>query len=537
MDDMQTHGKYITWPILTLMAFVTVIGFDDIMYNFQNQGMTVITSWILMLFLYVIPYSLMVGQLGSVFNHEGGGLSSWIRGTKGEFLGYFTAWTYWAASVPYVVDSANSVVVGFGWAFTGSNKFQDTMSNASFTFWTFVTFVIFIFIQHHLKNSMEILSTIGGGMMFIMTILFVILAFFGLTKSGGHMATQPMTWHTIIPKFDLKYWSTVGMLIYAVNGCELIAPYVTQMKNPRREFPKAMIALSVMTAFLTIFGSFALGIYFNAYHLPNDLKMNGSYYAFSALGKQFGVGNLFMYIYAWTSVLYMCALLAVLLDAMTRMLISDTGEKYMPKFLRKTNKDGLPINGYLLTCGLSAFIMLLGIFLPEMNDIFNWLLNLNGIISPGVTCWIFFAFMQIRKNSKKYPSEYVFIKNDKLAYLAGLLLLLVTALATMLGIAPQDVKEFSHTWWYELIINIVAIVVLIGLGAILPSIRRREEKYGIAFDKKQWTAIFVLIIGSIILNVWLGGTKIAWRGLMIIIESVVALCLVFLIGRRKPESN
>ncbi|MBD9000045.1 MAG: amino acid permease, partial [Lactobacillus ruminis] len=339
MDDMQTHGKYITWPILTLMAFVTVIGFDDIMYNFQNQGMTVITSWILMLFLYVIPYSLMVGHLGSVFNQEGGGLSSWIRGTKGEFLGYFTAWTYWAASVPYVVDSANSVVVGFGWAFTGSNKFQDTMSNASFTFWTFVTFIIFIFIQHHLKNSMEILSTIGGGMMFIMTILFVILAFFGLAKSGGHMATQPMTWHTIIPKFDLKYWSTVGMLIYAVNGCELIAPYVTQMKNPRREFPKAMIALSVMTAFLTIFGSFALGIYFNAYHLPNDLKMNGSYYAFSALGKQFGVGNLFMYIYAWTSVLYMCALLAVLLDAMTRMLISDTGEKYMPKFLRKTNKD------------------------------------------------------------------------------------------------------------------------------------------------------------------------------------------------------
>ena len=206
------------------MAFVTVIGFDDIMYNFQNQGMTVITSWVLMLFLYVIPYSLIVGQLGGIFNKEGGGLSSWIRGTNGEFLGYFTAWTYWAASVPYVVDSANSVVVGFGWAFTGSNKFQDTMSNAEFTFWTFLIFIVFIFIQRHLKNSMELLSTIGGGMMFIMTILFVVLAFFGLAKNGGHMATQPMTWKTIIPKFDLKYWSTVGMLIYAVNGCELIAP-------------------------------------------------------------------------------------------------------------------------------------------------------------------------------------------------------------------------------------------------------------------------------------------------------------------------
>lgn len=110
------------------MAFVTVIGLDDIMYNFQNQGMTVMTSWVLMLFLYVIPYALMVGQLGSIFNKGGGGLSSWVRGTDGEFLGYFTAWTYWAASIPYVVDSANEIIVDVGWAFTGSEKFQDRFS-------------------------------------------------------------------------------------------------------------------------------------------------------------------------------------------------------------------------------------------------------------------------------------------------------------------------------------------------------------------------------------------------------------------------
>ena len=98
-----------------MMAFVTVIGLEDIMYNFQNQGMAVITSWVLMMFLYVVPYALIVGHLGSVFNHEGGGLSSWVRATDGEFLGYFTAWTYWAASIPYVVDTANCLLVDVGW--------------------------------------------------------------------------------------------------------------------------------------------------------------------------------------------------------------------------------------------------------------------------------------------------------------------------------------------------------------------------------------------------------------------------------------
>ncbi|WP_281681627.1 APC family permease [Lactobacillus gallinarum] len=537
MDDLTSTKKMkaITWPVLTLMALCTVIGLDDIMYNFQNQGMPVITSWIIMCLLYVTPYSLMVGQLGSTFSEEGGGLSSWVRGTDGEFLGYFTAWTYWAASIPYAVDSANEIIVDLGWALTGSKGFQDKIPTTMFAALTFVVFIVFIVVEHHFANSMEFLSSIGGGLMVIMTVLFVFLAFVGLAKSGGHMATQPFTWHTIIPKFDLHYWSTVGMLIYAMNGCELVAPYVTKMKKPKSDFPKAMITLAIMTAFLTILGSFSLGIYFDAYHIPNDLKMNGAYYVFDMVGKQFGMGKFLLYLWAWTSLLFNCALVAVLLDAMTRMLISDTGDKYMPKFLRKKDKNGLPINGYILTVALSSFIMILGIFLPDMNDIFNWLLNLNSIVSPGVTCWIFYSFMRVRKNSKKYPSKYVYIKNDKLAWLVGLALLLVTAVATILGFAPQDVKQGSGLWWYELIINIVAVIVLIGLGAILPGIRRREEEYGIAFDKSQWIWMGIIIIGSIILDVWLGSTKIPARITMIIVEAITALIITWIVGRRKPQ--
>ena len=44
MDELNFKGKYITWPTLAMMAFVTVIGLEDIMYNFQNQGMSVL-SW------------------------------------------------------------------------------------------------------------------------------------------------------------------------------------------------------------------------------------------------------------------------------------------------------------------------------------------------------------------------------------------------------------------------------------------------------------------------------------------------------------
>ena len=327
------------------------------------------------------------------------------------------------------------------------------------------------------------------------------------------------------------------MLIYAMNGAELVAPFVTRMKKPKTDFPKAMIMLAVMTAFLTIFGSFSLGVFFNAHHLPNDLKMNGSYYAFQALGRHYHMGNFFMYCFAWTEVFYLAALLAVLLDAMTRMLISDTGTKYMPKFLRKTNAAGLPINGYILTCVLSAFIIGLGIFLPDMNDIFNWLLNLNGIVSPGVTCWIFFAFIMVRLKQDQFPSTYVYIKNRKFALVVGWWMLIVTAIATILGIAPQDVTTFSGTWWYELVINIIAIVVLVGLGIILPYITRRERRSttGVAFTKPQWISMVAILLVALISAFYLGGTHLTSRWWLIGIIAVLTAVLLIIIG--KPEHD
>lgn len=86
-------------------------------------------------------------------------------------------------------------------------------------------------------------------------------------------------------------------------------------------------------------------------------------------------------------------------------------------------------------------------------------------------------------------------------------------------------------------INIVSIVVLIGLGALLPSIRRRELKYGTAVDRSQWYLMIALVVFSVVFDIWLGGTKIALRLVYIIIEVVIALTLLVVIAHKKPSQN
>lgn len=494
--ELGSEKKYISWPVIALMDFVTVIGFDDIIYNFQNQGLGTITTWILMLFLFVIPYEMMVGHLGSVFNSQSGGLSSWVRGTWGETWGYVAAWTYWVVGLPYLVDVANSMVVSFGWLINGNASMQDHMSNSLFALLTAL-----IFIQHRLRNSLEWLGILGGGAMFIMTVLYVIMTFAYLGK-GGAPHSQPFTIKSIIPKFNFQYFTTLGLFIFAMNGSEYIAPYVNKMKHGGRDFSKAMWMLAIMTGFLTVLGSFSLGIFFNAHHLPYDLKMNGSYYAFQYMGNEFGVGKAFMYIFSITQAIYMMAQLAVLIDAGTRMFFSDTAKKFLPTGLTKTDKRGLPINGYWLTTAICTIILVLSATLPNMNSIFNQLLNLNGIVSPFATCFLFTSFITVRLRQKEFPSEFVFLKNRKFALIVGWWCLIFTFTFACLSVFQIDETFGSSAYWRVITLNLVEPLIMLAIGVLLPFIAKYERNHSESINKRNlgifYTLGAVLIMFTII---------------------------------------
>ena len=93
-------SKKMTWYTLAFIAFSGVWGFGNVLNGFVYfNGIQVIFSWILMFALYFIPYTLMVGELGSAFKTSGGGVSSWIHNTMGPKLAYYAGWTYWACHI------------------------------------------------------------------------------------------------------------------------------------------------------------------------------------------------------------------------------------------------------------------------------------------------------------------------------------------------------------------------------------------------------------------------------------------------------
>lgn len=89
------NNKQLRWFTVALIAFNMVWGMGNVVNNYAQQGVSVVTSWLLILAIYFIPYALIVGQLGSAFKDSKGGVSSWVENTtSNKRLAYYAAWTY-----------------------------------------------------------------------------------------------------------------------------------------------------------------------------------------------------------------------------------------------------------------------------------------------------------------------------------------------------------------------------------------------------------------------------------------------------------
>lgn len=132
----------------------------------------------------------------------------------------------------------------------------------------------------------------------------------------------------------------------------------------------------------------------------------------------------------------------------------------------------------MLTCSITLFLLLLSGTLPEINDIFNWLLNLNGIVSPYKTSVVFLAFLAFGYRHKTFAKDdFVFIRNNKGALAVGWWCFIFTFICATMGFLPQDVTFESPQWTKQLWMNIITVIVLFGTGFLLPWLRKLELKH------------------------------------------------------------
>ena len=472
------QSKKMKWYTLAFMAFSTVWGFGNVMNGFVYfNGIQVIFSWILMFALYFVPYALMVGELGSAFKTSGGGVSSWIHETIGPKFAYYAGWTYWACHITYIASKGSGGLKALSWMVFQNGTTYDTFPTLWVQLATLAVFLIFCWVASRGLNPLKKLSTIAGTSMFVMSILYILMMFAApAINPGGGYVSMDFSLGNLIPKFNLGYFTSLSILVFAVGGCEKISPYVNKVENPSKGFPKGMVALAVMVMVCAILGTIAMGMMFDPAVINespetfNSYVSNGAYWSFQKLGQYYGVGNLLLIIYAACNMIGQFSVLVLSIDAPLRMLLdNENARQFIPSGLLKKNKYGAYVNGIWMIVILSGSIILIQSFVPGAATVLAQLTKLNSVTMPLRYLWVFAAYIALRKSLNKFNPEYKFTKNQGLAFLAGGWCFFVTAICCLMGMYVEGDLFLTA-------MNVITPFVLTALGLILPIIKKNEKR-------------------------------------------------------------
>lgn len=461
---------------LTFMAFATLWGFGNVANGFMYfNGTQVIFSWILMFALYFIPYALMVGELGSTFKDLGGGVSSWIERTSTTKLAYYAGWTYWAVHIPYITGKGSGALKALSWLVFHNAETYDALKPVVVQSVTLVLLLVFAYIASRGLNPLKTLTQIAGSSMFVLGILYIILGLFApVVNPSADYNNIDLSFKAILPTFNIGYFTSLSILVFAVGGVEKISPYINKMKgDPSKGFPKAMLAAAIMVVISALFGTIAMGRMFdpaviNASKESFDSYVaNGAYWAFQKLGQYYGLGNFFLIIYALANLIGQLSILVLSIDAPLRILLDDPKTSvYVPHKLLKKNKYGAYINGIKMVVILSGSIILFQMLSTGAAAVLQTLNKLNSVTMPLRYLWVFVAYFLLKK--KSYDNgEYKFSKSRSFGMFWGAWCFAITLLSCLLGMYSDNKLQ--------MLLNVLTPVVLIGLGLIFPSIRAKED--------------------------------------------------------------
>ena len=478
MSKTNRKNGVITWQALAFMCFSTLWGFGNVTNGFMFfNGTQVIFSWILMFMLYFVPYAFMVGELGSAFKNEGGGVTSWIYQTTGPKLAYYAGWTYWACHITYIASKGSGGLKALSWMAYRNAETYDSFDSLYVQLATLAVFLLCCFIASRGLNPLKKMATVAGTSMFVMSILYIIMMF-AAPAINPHPAEEyiKVKWSlkAVMPTFTPEYFLSLNILVFAVGGAEKISPYVNKVENSAKNFPKGIIAAAIMVMICAIFGTVAMSRMFDPSIINeseatfNSYVSNSSYWAFQKLGAYYHVGDLFLILYALCNAIGQFAILILSIDAPLRMLLDDENtRRFVPRKLLKKNAYGAYSNGIKMVVVLSGTIILLQILVPGAAAVLTQLTRLNAVCMPMRYIWVFVAYIMLKKADEKFHADYMFTKKKSTGIFAGGWCCFVTAACCLMGVYNKDK--------FTMMLNIITPIVLTLLGIILPKLRARED--------------------------------------------------------------
>jgi len=449
--------QWISWIALALMTTSSVASLRPAP-TIAIYGLAAVFLYVVPAIIFLLPTSLVSAELASGYE---GGVYNWVAKGISKPMGFLAVWCQFAMTIFYY-----PTLLGF---VASTLAYVINPELASSGLWTALVIVVVYWsgVWVSSRGTKGIAGLASGGLIIGTLIPGVLVVGLGLLFLGqGHPSAAPMDAAHLLPE-----WAGLASLVLIVNnflsysGMEMNAVHVSSLKNPGREFPRAMFLAMALVLLIFILPALAISWIVPAKELSLTA---GIMQAFDAIFANFGLQALTPIIGIMIVTASVGGMLTWLAGPSKGLLLISRQEGYLPPFLQRLNKNGVQQN-ILVVQGLITTVIALGYaFIPSVSNAY-WIFSvITTQVYLIMYLLMFVAAVQLRRKDPDHPRGF---HAPVLTLLCGVGFFASLAALLVGFIPPSQFGEGNPA----LYIGIVVVGAL-GLGLLVPYLFYRLRK-------------------------------------------------------------
>ena len=417
--------------------------------------------WIFLILTFLLPYGMVVAELGTTYDGEGG-IYDWVRDGLGDKWGARISYYYWVNYPLWITSLAvlfpPILNLAFGWSF--SLPVQILIELA-------FVWIVYLIGRSKVADSEWVLN--GGAL--IKVVVAVLVGALGIWYASQNGFASDMSAATFMPELtNTNALSYLSIIIFNFMGFEVICTMTDDMADPAKDIPKAIIAGGLAIAVIYLFAGFGIGAAIPADQIDPDYGM--------IVALQTMVGN---------SPLFQIVCVAFLITLFANMAAWSFGvnsvARYaaehgnMPKvFASMISDDDMPNGANLVNAVVASLTLALQLVPVDAisNGLF-WMLFGTSVVFLLLTYIPMFpAFLNLRKNDPNRERVFTFPFKGammKVALAVPAIELVLAIVATLVPLSADEVESKVPM--------LIIFFVLLAIGEVvrIVSAKGRTEEY------------------------------------------------------------
>lgn len=433
-------------------------------------GLSCLFFFAVVALFFLLPCALVSAELATGWP-KSGGIYIWVREALGDRFGFFSIWMQWVHNVawyPVILSFVAVTLAHVTYPELAENKvYILTVILGSFWGMTLLNY-LGIKLSSQVSSYGVILGTILPGLFIIGLGAFWI---FSDRPIFLNVSSQ-----SLLPNFEsMESLVFLAGLFLAFSGLEVSSSLAGEVKNPQKNYPRAIALAAFITFFLLVLGALSI-----ACILPLDQinLVSGLMEALEKFLPTFGLESIFPFL---GGLLIIGALAEVnsWLISPVKGLHATSLHGNLPPFFQKTNDHGTPTHLLFFQAMIVSITSLVFLFMPNISSGF-WILTVLSAQSYLIMyIMMFIAGVRLRYVKPLVPRTYKIPFSNKGIWMVSCMGIGASIFAITIGFTPPEHLEVGSPLFYKLFL-IIGLFIMCAIPLILYQFKKPEWFHSLA---------------------------------------------------------